>query len=317
MNFVNVSGGSFTLAIVQHGKDCIDDIFSQRQKATSVFSWGLHTNGRLGHGQEENIPDIRKNSVQARQKNTPLYQLRPRRIKKFDGKCVSDIAAGQSHALAVTYDGKVYAWGSNHVGQCGIVSVDPTTAKLAAKNRVNARIKGTGIPKSPSVFDDVWIPRLVSPFHGDEKIGDNYRCTLLPSETIMASRVEAGKLHSAVIDLNGRLWTWGGGDKNESCLGHGDLPSVSDEHLDLHSYDLDANQKSKLSGNLKPPIWAIPRLVHALKDKEVVKINFGEIHCASITKCGKVYLWGGGASIIKMVRLLGLILMNCSNFILH
>ena len=36
---------------------------------------------------------------------------------------IIDISAGDSHALALTHDSTVYAWGNNSVGQCGQVNV--------------------------------------------------------------------------------------------------------------------------------------------------------------------------------------------------
>ncbi|XP_042891775.1 probable E3 ubiquitin-protein ligase HERC1 isoform X3 [Penaeus japonicus] len=45
--------------------------------------------------------------------------LRPRPIEELAGLRIVDISAGDSHALALTHEGEVYAWGSNTMGQCG------------------------------------------------------------------------------------------------------------------------------------------------------------------------------------------------------
>ncbi|XP_068210388.1 probable E3 ubiquitin-protein ligase HERC1 [Palaemon carinicauda] len=45
--------------------------------------------------------------------------LRPRPIEELAGLRIVDISAGDSHALALTHESEVYAWGSNTMGQCG------------------------------------------------------------------------------------------------------------------------------------------------------------------------------------------------------
>jgi len=40
-------------------------------------------------------------------------------IKALKGTQISFIAAGISHNVAITKEGKAFAWGRNHSGQCG------------------------------------------------------------------------------------------------------------------------------------------------------------------------------------------------------
>jgi E3 ubiquitin-protein ligase HERC2 len=63
-----------------------------------LFSWGFGFSGQemllLGHGDMQ-------------------VQLTPKRVEALRGVMVIGVAMGQSHALALTVDGLVYAWGDN------------------------------------------------------------------------------------------------------------------------------------------------------------------------------------------------------------
>jgi alpha-tubulin suppressor-like RCC1 family protein len=56
-----------------------------------LFSWGRGNAGRLGHGDMQN-------------------QRSPKRVEALRRVCVSSVAVGRCHALALTEDGLVYAW---------------------------------------------------------------------------------------------------------------------------------------------------------------------------------------------------------------
>lgn len=51
-------------------------------------------------------------------------ELTPRIVEELLNHRIIDISAGDSHALALTHDSTVYAWGNNSVGQCGQVRKD-------------------------------------------------------------------------------------------------------------------------------------------------------------------------------------------------
>ncbi len=69
-----------------------------------VFSWGWNQNGDLGNGNSSdvNIP------VAVKTEGTPMKS-----------KTISQISSGGIHNLALSMDGKVYAWGNNFYGQLG------------------------------------------------------------------------------------------------------------------------------------------------------------------------------------------------------
>jgi len=150
----------------------------------TVWSWGYNLMGALGYASIncENPGDF----------NQPLAwscSYTPAQVTGITGS-VTAIAAGFDHTLAVTSDGKVWAWGRNDTGQLGNTSPNCPVSIMAA------------IPENVG-FTANW------PFPSTE-----YSCSTtavqvaaLPG-TIIA--VTAGTRHSAALMSDGTVWTWGG-----------------------------------------------------------------------------------------------------------
>jgi hypothetical protein len=68
---------------------------------TNVWSWGSGDGSLTGHGDEEQL-------------ESPLL------IDAFAEECVWSIALGESHALALTLDGRVFGWGCHASGELGL-----------------------------------------------------------------------------------------------------------------------------------------------------------------------------------------------------
>jgi alpha-tubulin suppressor-like RCC1 family protein len=56
--------------------------------------------GRLGHGTTSSVPS-------------------PKAVDLLEGVMCVQVAAGSHHALALTADGRIFAWGKNECGQLG------------------------------------------------------------------------------------------------------------------------------------------------------------------------------------------------------
>ena len=240
-------------------------------------------------------------------RKVPRFQARPKRITALDGKRVLNISAGECHALAVTSRGEVYTWGQNDAGQCGIVPVHPDVCAASGRRILEALGKGQPVPTAASVWDDVLEPRLCPPFI---------------SGSVFAMAATAGGLHSAVIDANGKVWTWGGGGHG-ACLGHGEC---ADEAIAPRGARLVkalrmnkktragtaggvdgmlgasaiAARESMKEASMIVPKWGRPRRVEALTGWKVEKISLGEAHCACVTRNGSLLTWGGGVGTIQL-----------------
>ncbi len=86
--------------------------------ATAVFSWGKNFDGQLGSGTTNNA-------------NIPGPVLASGALA---GKTVTAIAGGFSHSVALTSDGKLFAWGRNAAGELGngttIGSLEPVAVDM-------------------------------------------------------------------------------------------------------------------------------------------------------------------------------------------
>lgn len=269
-------GGGFTLALVH---------IKQQQSVTAnvegvnvrVFSWGYWEGGRLGLGTPP--VSIDKSYIHAgTRRKVSRFKIQPTRINSLDGVKINQISAGEAHALAIGSRGEVYAWGQNDAGQCGISRNKHELRDMAKKKK--------------NIFDDIWKPRQVYPF-GMQQTERNH------SVTPCAKTISAGGIHSAVIDLDGYIWTWGGGGEG-FCLGHGEVSNKDKSYLTSAQVRWRRQNKSKKDKNInlisdllpRNPKWAQPRKVQSLSGIKAEKISLGSAHCAVVTVSGHIYSWG-------------------------
>lgn len=140
-------------------------------KEGSLFSHGRGDDGQLGY-------------------NTNI-QTHPRVIPAFLDKKIVNIATRGSHALAVTSEGDVYAWGRADDGQLGDIS--STTDNRGVSNENSHRTS---------------IPRKVKSL--PERIG----------------LIACGRMFSVAVTINFKsIYTWGCGD--DGSLGHGTFESTT------------------------------------------------------------------------------------------
>jgi alpha-tubulin suppressor-like RCC1 family protein len=94
------SGSCHTLVLTSDGK---------------VFAWGCNSSGQLGNGMT----------------NSSTTPVAVDMSGALLGKTVTAIAAGHAHTVAVTSNGKVFAWGSNGWGQLGDSTTTHRTTPVA------------------------------------------------------------------------------------------------------------------------------------------------------------------------------------------
>lgn len=66
-----------------------------------LFGWGLNNHGQLGIGHKENV-------------------CNPTRVYWNEPEEVTQVAGGEHHTIALTKSGRVYNWGRNDEGECGV-----------------------------------------------------------------------------------------------------------------------------------------------------------------------------------------------------
>jgi alpha-tubulin suppressor-like RCC1 family protein len=216
-------------------------------------------------------------------KRTQQCEIRPRIIQSLTQ--ITDVSAGANHCLAVTSQGKLIAWGSNNYGQCGVTDLDQSTLQTMHRRGNQDRYDGMKEKKSTSLWDDIWLPREI-PVVG-------------AVDDIFFMSVSSGGIHSAAIDKNGVLYTWGGGGES-NCLGHGD--QVQYEYGNDNRIDSRRRQVLAMSGRLEVPVWSSPRAVESLIEENISLVSLGERNGAAVTETGNMYVWGYDSIALQKVR---------------
>jgi len=164
-----------------------------------VFAWGTNGNGQLGDGTTTN----RNPGVEV--------QLGPGQA--LTG--VVAIAAGQSHSLALTADGRVWAWGWNGDGQLGDGTTTQRTLPTPVPGIDGVVALGAGTRHSLAVRaadGSAWSWGM----NGFGQLGDGTRTNRLspvPVEGMTGTVAVTGSesASSTAVDAGGFVWAWGQG----------------------------------------------------------------------------------------------------------
>ncbi|OYT93925.1 MAG: RCC1 repeat-containing protein [Burkholderiales bacterium PBB3] len=162
-----------------------------------VWAWGSNENGRLGQG----------NADQANSK-LPLQVVQLQNVIA--------VQAGKAHSLALTQDGRVFAWGTNFSGQLGVSGSSRSTPTPIEFLLPNTRITAIAAASDHSFALDS-EGRLWS-WGENEYYQLGHRAYARSNEPRYLSNLEAqGKVQSfavgpvggAAVLADGSLWVWG------------------------------------------------------------------------------------------------------------
>jgi alpha-tubulin suppressor-like RCC1 family protein len=225
-----------------------------------VFAWGYNRFGQLGDGTTTN-------------RTTPVAVDMSGALL---GKTVIAVAAGYYHTVALTSDGKVFAWGNNGFGQLGDgttidrrtpVPVDMSGALLG--KTVTAIAAGdyhtVALTSDGKVF--AWGANDVGQL-GDGTAADRLRPVAVDMSGVLrgktVSAIAAGGYYTVALTSDGKVFAWGANDVGQLGDGthtHRSRPVAAD-----------------MSG--------------ALLGKTVTAIAAGGYHTVALTSDGKVFAWG-------------------------
>jgi alpha-tubulin suppressor-like RCC1 family protein len=232
---------------------------------------------------------------------------------------VVSIAAGYYHSMAVTADGKVWAWGYNNNGQLGQYFASSYTTPRVVKDLSNVKDISGGGSHSLAVKNDgtVWAWGSQSSYG---QLGDNSTTqrnwpikTNYIGTTNTAIAVTAGYYHSLALMNNGKVLAWG--CNNNGQLGDNSqtnrYQTVEVKYIGTtntaiavaagyyHSVALMAdgkvlawgdNSKGQLGdGNATTDQW-MPITVPGISN--AVAIAAGAYHTIAITADGTIWAWG-------------------------
>jgi uncharacterized repeat protein (TIGR02543 family) len=171
-----------------------------------LFAWGRNNAGQLGDG-------------------TTVDKYTPTLITFTGlevGETIEQISTGNSHSLALTTNGRVYAWGLNNEGQVGdgttVNKLIPTLISftgLEAGETIEQVSGGGGYSHALTTNGRVYS--WGSNFNG--QLGDGTDLTRISPTLIAFTGLQAGEtieqvsggngLHSLVVTTNGRIYAWG------------------------------------------------------------------------------------------------------------
>ncbi|CAG9815802.1 unnamed protein product [Phaedon cochleariae] len=286
----HIAGGSKSLFIVsQEGK---------------LYACGEGTNGRLGLGHNNNVPSprpipflsqyvVKKVAVHSGGKHAMALTLdgkvfswgegedgklghgnrlnldKPRMIEALRSKKIRDIACGSSHSAAITSGGELYTWGLGEYGRLGlgdnVTQLKPKLVKALVGHRIVQVACGSRDAQTLALSDDGMIFSWGDGDFGKLGRGGSEGCNVPHNIERLNScgviQIECGAQFSLALTKSGNIWTWGKGDYFR--LGHG-----TDQHVRK------------------------PTVIDTMRDKKVVHVAVGALHCLAVTEDGQVYAWG-------------------------
>jgi alpha-tubulin suppressor-like RCC1 family protein len=228
----------------------------------SLLSWGSNVNGQVGDGKgigRATFVPVDKTGVLA-------------------GKTVVQVAAGASHSLALTSDGKIFAWGLNSSGQLGNTVSGASTVPVAvnqlgvlAGKTVSAIAAGDrhsmALTSDGQVF--CWGANTTGQLGNGTIVSSALPVAVVTSGTLAGktiAKIASYGDFSAALSTDGRVFTWG--QNQNGGLGNGS------------------------TNNSSVPVAVLTNGV--LAGKTVTSIACGEFHMVAATSDGQVFGWGNG-----------------------
>lgn len=285
-------------------------------QAAAPYGWGYNTSGMLGDRSNTNRPSAVATDVSG----------------VFSGKTITAIvsSATAAHTLALTSDGKVYAWGANNKGQLGNnsttsypypVAVDMTGALLGKTVVALA----AGYEHSLALTSDGGIYAWGSNVAGELGTGspsDSLVPVAVDTGGVLSGKtiqqIQAGWGTSAVLDSNGQVYTWGSGNSlGNSSASASTVPVAVDTggvlsgktvsklrvggfHMLVQTTDgmlfgWGVNNRGQIGDGTSGTNRLSPVAVDVtgvLATKTITDISAGYQHSLALASDGTVYAWG-------------------------
>lgn len=257
-----------------------------------VYTWGSGEMGQLGLSPSE-ILKLNKDSDGFPYQNTPTP------VKALSAYKICQVAGGDGHSLAVTNNGKVFAWGASACGQLGLSKIEempkdsegypyhPEPRLIESLGDLIIIMVACGDAHSAALTSDGIV--LTWGGGGCGQLGhpdtttmpkDEDGCPFQPEPRVVDSlnvsvrHICCGKAHTVAVTEEGHLYTWGAGACGQ--LGH---PDTSVFPFDEDGY----------------PYHPTPKLVAALKYVKLVMAACGDVHTLVLSEDGGIYCFGGGS----------------------
>jgi len=276
-----IAAGAFHCLAVRGGKD--------------VMAWGRNDMGQLGIGNSgDGIGRIFPHFVNGMEK-------------------IVNLAAGENHSLALSTDGKVWAWGNNSSGQLGIgdLNVKQLDAPQKILHLTDIMAIDAGHTHSLALQSDGTVWSWGNNSNG--QLGNGLEISeskpILIPKLSSCIAIAAGYAHSVALKNDGTVWTWGLnsagqlGDNSEInrnepvpvgvanviAIAAGDYHTVALKK-DGTVWTWGDNPNGQLGDGTKETKYIPTRVANISK---VIGIAAGYLHTLALRSDGTVWGWGG------------------------
>jgi alpha-tubulin suppressor-like RCC1 family protein len=210
-----------------------------------LYAWGRNNFGQIGDG------------------STTTPRTAPKAIPSVTG--VISLAAGDSHTLALTWDGRVFAWGYNNSGRLGDGTTQNQSSPVLVPSLSNVVAIAAGASHSLALTANGSVYAWGVGTSGQLGQGSTPASlqvpTLVPGLSGIVG-IAAGEWHSLAVTSTGQVYAWG------------------------------ANGSGQLGDGTTTPRNS-PVLISGLT--QVSAVRSGSIHNFARLHSGAVYAWGGGS----------------------
>ncbi|KYQ94330.1 hypothetical protein DLAC_04627 [Tieghemostelium lacteum] len=265
-----------------------------------VYSWGYNYHGQCG--------------------NTKNQSVRLPTLIRFPGDgttVIKSISCGESHTLALSEQYQVFSWGCNKWGQLGHNDKENRSQPKLLEIQTTAIIKDVNCGSQHSFlltqFGEVFSFGCGT--HGRLGHGDELpRYTPTPIPSLLGKQIaqlSGGLMHSAAVDNQGRVYTWGWNKYGQ--LGNGTLkkqmtPGKVKDLAQWHISKVSSGRNHTIALTSSGEMLAfgfnacgqlgigshtnsrVPTKI-VLHDK-VIDISCGYYHSLCLTENGEAYSWG-------------------------
>jgi len=210
------AGGSHSLVLGSDGK---------------VYAWGANGYGQLGDG-------------------TLTDRTRPVAVGAGEipsGVMITEVRAGRDHSLGLGSDGKVYAWGRNASGQLGDGTVESRSQPVAVlvgsvrySGLAAGRFHSLALATDGKVYG--WGGNGFGQL-GNGSTDNQLEPVWASGLSVSARSVSAGWVHSVVLGVDGKAYSWGGNASGQ--LGDG---TVEERSVAVAVVGISGDLKSVVAG---------------------------------------------------------------------
>ena len=281
----------------------------------NVYTWGYDNYGQLGNGT-------------ATGEHSTIYAADPARVPDPEDTSktfkTTQVSAGANHAMAISQDGTLWAWGYNYRGQLG----DGTTTSRPSPTQIGKPTKAKVTQISAGAYHSLAVDQSGTAWawgwNINSQLGTNNSGFYQPTPTLVSppagqgsagtglatARITAGWNHSMAVGQDGNAYAWGDNASGQLGTGSDTTPISTPTQVTLNSllitgvsFDKTAvsslQQNSDGSVTLATPVHN-PGLADVIVDWTLGGAGQPQAHLA-YTYEGVLPLTGGNGSMIILL----------------